>query len=133
MIEANQLRIGNWIMDRGNKQWQIDCWELPNKVAAKAPYIGESLGKPIYGHPLTEDVEYLQPIPLTPEILEKCGFERINHISEGILYKNNWLRCNEFISGWAWRGGYISNKPKYLHQLQNLYYCICGEELIYKP
>ena len=132
MIQANELRIGNWILDRGGKQWQIDCWEAPNKVAAKSPYMGELFEKPIYGHPLTEEVEFLQPIPLTPEILEKCGFimvkedfwQKLNVTI--ILTKDGNNLCFVYVEE-------ILNAPKSLHQLQNLYFALTGEELTFKP
>lgn len=73
----------------------------------------------------------LKPIPLTEEILLKCGFSRrgitsnngskltLHHIDnmypKGRVYWNSWCIL-EYI-------------PKYLHQLQNLYWCLCGEEL----
>ena len=54
MIAANELRIGNWVIDRHG-----------NRIACT--------GVTICG------VEYgdspIEPIPLTPEILEKAGFE----------------------------------------------------------
>lgn len=71
-MEAKELRIGNFIMDRGNKVWQIDYWEYPTKVASKSPFLGyldTNNKKAIYGHPFTEEVDYLQPIPLTEEWL----------------------------------------------------------------
>jgi hypothetical protein len=76
-----------------------------------------------------------KPIPLTPQILEKCGLKGM-HTKR--LYK-------VFKISPAQSGGYnvhISNELgtmdiqqcgiptlNYLHQLQNLYYALTGEEL----
>ena len=70
MIKASELRIGNLVMDRGGKTLVVDYWEGPNKIA-QTMTIGNTTV-----HPLTEYCDYLQPILLTPEILEACGFER---------------------------------------------------------
>lgn len=82
----------------------------------------------------TIELKNINPIPLTPEILEKCGFEceyvskyaikytHLNHAEIGY----NWTK----LSGWFARYyGPILIHIKYLHQLQNLYWCLCGEEL----
>ena len=133
MIQANELRIGNWISDRGGKQWQIDCWEAPNKVAAKEPYMGELFEKPMYGHPLTEEVEYLQPIPLTPEILEKFGFEKDEdgiYLFRSCMYWLDDIKVLQIAIQYA----VALNAPcAYLHQLQNLIFSLTGEELTFKP
>lgn len=134
MIQANELRIGNYIADRGGKIWQIDCWESQNKVAAKAPYIGDMIGMPMYGHPLTEEVDYLQPIFLTPEILEKCGFAwsiyHQAHYLSGFDYVVD--ICDGYCRICKYRRTVTDNvlvRIKYLHQLQNLYFSLTGQEL----
>ena len=139
MIQANELRIGNYIKDRGGKMWQIDHWERHDKVSAKEPIIGECqfTKKPLFGHSLNEYVEYLQPIPLTEELLLRLGFEeymskndiRIS-IGGGVLlqfhFGVNQIEC--------WIGDEISRTDVYyLHELQNLYYSLTKNELTLKP
>lgn len=60
-------------------------------------------------------------IPLTPEILEKCGFVQTSAATFG----------NGIIGIYFGEGEYFYNhgKGKYLHQLQNLYFALTGEEL----
>ena len=123
-MNANELRVGNWVM-YSHKH------ESPLPVAIKIDIsdlilIGENL----------KDYKY-EPIVLSPEILEKCGFE-VDYVSHygGWLIKvkgDEKIRIvwDEFI-GWHWpMNGY--NKPivNSLHQLQNLYFSLCGEELTY--
>lgn len=135
MIQAQELRIGNWVMDRGNKKWQIDCWESSNKVAAKMPYLGDVIGMTMYGHPLTEDVEYLNPIPITPEILEKCGFVKDNSYGHPTFVEKYHVELNQHLSVTfihnEWRVFDIAPNLELnsLHQLQNLYFALTGEEL----
>lgn len=118
MITANELRIGNWIMF-DNRYFQIEC----NSV--HFPYLRTAE----FGAGVV-DYNNIQPIPLTEDILLKCGF----YHNEKIEYR---LHCPEFpitididdfgiqISD-SWEFGSI----KYLHELQNLYYALTKTELI---
>jgi hypothetical protein len=78
------------------------------------------------------------PIPLTPEWLERCGF--IIH-KNGLFVNNDiWIEYKElstpvftpvYSDGSSFRG-YIGKHITYLHQLQNLYHSLTGEELTIK-
>jgi len=78
----------------------------------------------------------LKPIPLTPEILEKCGFYKS---------KTEWIKRTEedpfiieffeFTKAFHYTGGEgvrLGIGGKYLHQLQNLYFALTGDELTIK-
>ena len=67
-----------------------------------------------------------RPIPLTPEILEKCGFE--NSYKFGMVWHNYLKRYAVVVNGES-----IENVPQNLHQLQNLYFALTGTELNYTP
>lgn len=141
-MKANELRIGNLVMDRGNKILQIDWFER-SKVCQKM-----EINK-LEVHPLTEDFEYLQPIPLTEEWLLKFGFILIRYPKEGsdVLTTQRELRGTK----WFYRSndkfniqveckdystvsiGYcVLTKVQFVHQLQNLYFALTGEELTIK-
>ncbi len=64
----------------------------------------------------------LQPIPLTPEIMVMAGFGKGG---EGFYYKNG-IEYNldeQLLEG-------IGDVPlQYVHQLQNLYFALTGQEL----
>ena len=130
-VSVTDLRVGNWIMDRGNKAWQIDCWEHSTKVAAKEPIIGicDFTKKLMHGHPLTEEVDFLKPIPITEEWLLKLGFNKtggtyefIDGLVELVFHKGEVF---EVIEG-QWQS---FKHIKYIHQLQNLYHALTGSEL----
>ena len=134
MIPANELRIGNWIADSGGKFWQIDHWEYWNKVSAKSERIGGGI-IPMMTHPYTEHVEQLSPIPITPEWLERLGFELHKPCGdEGFIkwkHKNGvyllWIEGKFWHDHWS-TGIWINS----VHQLQNLYHALTGQELTVK-
>ena len=73
----------------------------------------------------------IKPIPLTPEILEKCGF-KFNHYAYTYDLAEVSLSQNEF-EPVVWVEGRrleIGRPIKSVHQLQNLYFALTGEELI---
>lgn len=76
----------------------------------------------------TFDVE---PIPLSEEVLLKCGFEEDEtHVSEDHPWAI-WVKNDVVISLPYFEFSFESTdvEIKYLHQLQNLYYALTGEEL----
>lgn len=129
-MTPQELRIGNWVMDRRGNEFQIDHWETRNKVSAKSNAT-MCMGVLMETHPLTEYVDYLKPIPLTEEWLLKFGFEKQD---------NNWktLNLNFATIGWERLAGITLSFEmesiylphiEYVHQLQNLYFALTNEEL----
>lgn len=119
---VQELRIGNWLLDGFGKYYQVEVADLA--LLASRP-----------------DTKECNPIPLTPEILEKAGFvidENAGnwHSPDHTIYKVKGFRVGvkgEYI-GWynsAEDDFYSSFYPelKYLHQLQNLVHSLTGEEL----
>lgn len=126
-MKANELRIGNIVMGKtvdletGDYTWQ--------PIIINADVIKEL--------ELSETQNYLRPIHLTPELLEKWGFEK------GCL--TYFLNENWFL---GWSGTFvflqierqdqtddICERIEFshctsLHQLQNLFFALTGKELI---
>jgi hypothetical protein len=108
-MKASELRIGNWV---------------------KSPLYGvEYEIEFIYESPTIKEIE---PIPLTEEWLLKFRFEKYYE-----YYVNSHLEISEMKS----KKGYdayctdmdfsiFMTEVKYVHQLQNLYFALTGEELI---
>ena len=138
MIDAKELRIGNWIIFKGYRKQIISIREWAAERGIYLIDLGdtrEEMGI------RTIDIH---PIPLTTEILEKCGFKLCANYSDNdytVYYDNDvdlFLTLN-------WRDretGFNPQKPnyegelesfgieiKYLHQLQNLYYALTQKEL----
>ena len=115
-LSATELRIGNLVTDK----WSV----------GKYPFKIVSIGKTIchyFGHQkFSAKYEDLEPIPLTEEWLLRLGFESTN-----TYY---FSKCNLHLQGDI-RGFHLvisridGIKVKYVHQLQNLYFALTGEEL----
>jgi hypothetical protein len=143
-MEAKDLRIGN-IVTIDNNEYLAELKNIPLIVTG----INETsnIGFPKSSHSISlkshnsfhrysQFNEFISPIPLTPEILEKCGFNKEekktnrNDIPSGTyqVYDKGHFAFNS-IHGWWFNGKQLDFPPQYLHQLQNLYYFLCGEEL----
>ena len=119
MIQPNELRLGNLLRDKVSKT-ELKIIELAEKDIVT--YVIDRSKFPL------EKGWSLEPIPLTEEILLKCGLKLItertkNYMLKGIsgepcfhFNKNNTVSC------------YKAN-IKYLHQLQNLYFALTNQEL----
>lgn len=106
-MKANEFRIGNWVTHfhefaKGGEFIKIE-------------YISKD-----------DDWSDCQPIPLTPEILEKAGFTKVIARKSDEAYVCNGVWVNPRNGGFY---SYANSKIEHLHQLQNLYWCLCGEEL----
>lgn len=80
------------------------------------------------------------PIPITEELLEKCGFERNNDTPPYILDLDKGRRVYMFKITYGWILQYVrygvgydetvsKNIVMFVHQLQNAYYLVTGKEL----
>ena len=114
-----ELRIGNWVLSPtelrvGNYfQWiEIASMGIGVDVITKN------------NHYTYED--FKEPIPLTEEWLEKFGFEYSDLNGDSGLWKippfQIYGKYNQFIYDYRLDVNYV-------HQLQNLFYYLCGEEL----
>lgn len=103
MIAANELRIGNWVEQDGR----------PKRV---------SLQDDDFWH-----TERFEPIPLTPELLEKIGFGDAEEVDFGGQITAG--EANHIFMGTITYIKHGRQKVQYLHHLQNIYFALAGEEL----
>lgn len=122
-MDIKELRIGNLIERNG--------------VTAKIELINNEIDEVYF---IDDDFYYndfccnINPIPLTKELILKFGFE------DSIINKNSPINCYEFdlknqclyILTDGKNRITISRFIKYVHQLQNLYFSLTGEELTIK-
>ena len=124
MIQAAELRIANLVLIDNNisKIIGVNKYEVVKDVpdsTLEYEYL----------------IEDLEPIPLTPEILEKCGLSKINE-STIDAYWHAGSSGHPEIQIWHIMGKfnvrYHSGKSitcEHLHQLQNIYFAFTGQEL----
>jgi hypothetical protein len=122
---AHELRIGNWVQDTApyNYLFQVDAGHISKQANG-------------WGY---------RPIPITPEVLEKLGFEKDNiddldgYSSKGrcsiflqpVLLEDgaiDWYTYVQFNVGMPHQH-LVTNPPQYVHELQNLHFCLTGTEL----
>jgi hypothetical protein len=109
-MKANELRIGNYILN-----------ENGNVVL---------LCKSRFRVMIKGNINY-QPIPLTEEWLLRFWFERSGLYfvkSQVYIYDEYGLTD----TGFEYRFNYTQIKLMYVHELQNLYFALTGEELTFK-
>jgi hypothetical protein len=121
-MKINEIRIGNWVRFDNN----IEPAKFTQVNARFFCMVAN--GRPSQEMKPDEDIsDYYQPIPLTPEILEKAGFEPYKYYSDTMSYKRDWFIWTK---GWFQKGIKILNEDvKYLHQLQNIYFSLTNTEL----
>jgi hypothetical protein len=68
----------------------------------------------------TKSLSWIKPIPLTPEWLERCGFEFAPSVGYYVYELPNKPQGIDSIK---------VGSGVFLHQLQNLYFALTGEEL----
>jgi len=143
MLKANELRIGNFIFwnsklssaETSLLPFPIEVTSIfPDKIGYISPGIehrSESFEDDILQTQTThKPIEEFEPILLTRDILEKCGFENTDANDQYSSYRKEFLTIR-FMAGNSTRAK-ISDCEfvcQYLHQLQNLYFDLTGEEL----
>lgn len=127
-METRQLRIGNWVenIKSGRKVEVLEV--LTTRILIKAaPELR-------YTKTITSPSSSYKGIELTPELLEQCGF--VKREDEYVFWpelQNIEYRLVDFY-GWIFSIGFFNWNNEitiiqYLHQLQNLFFALSGEEL----
>ena len=121
MSKAEDLRLNNWveIKDQGVKTYaQVEGIGNLQQVAGQL-----------------WSIEELEPIPLTEEWLKRFGFKLPAHSWIGDKFHlSEYGEGSKHPNGGVWvvamnKNNAIISEIQYVHQLQNLYFAITGEEL----
>jgi hypothetical protein len=129
MIQPNELRIGNYLNSR--KGYTKVVGVLCDMIETETH---------------SDILDNFDPIPITPEILERLGFERSKkensanvwvkyiglrefNIASDFAIPNVWMPLYE-----VYRQGMVHSLAEFsnLHQLQNLIYSLTNKELTFK-
>lgn len=124
MINANELRLGNWVSN-GEKYFTVDISSLYD-----------------IGAGITDKI--IEPIPLTEDLLGKCGFVKelldADNPKEGYWYYKDLSNdkycdlslCSGDKNGICEVTLFPYNESfrfQYLHQIQNVWHALTGQEL----
>ncbi len=120
-MKAQELRIGN-LLKISNKIGNLIS-VLENDVLKISVNSNTNISAPI---------ERFDPIPLTEEWLLKFGFEYTRILCGFNQYRNKILELSITPNGYEIFFTYKWINIKYVHQLQNLYFALTGEELTIK-
>lgn len=138
MINPKELQIGNLL------HWEADHLGAGTSRVTLIKEDGYEIESLCGCYPLDDEMEHIEPIPLTPEWLEQCGFKwdkgfmkiDMKHARMSLgFYAGVSDKMSLFQTSTRGEGsiemefGFGSNHPEYLHQLQNLYLALTGEEL----
>lgn len=117
-MKASELRIGNYI-EKSLKSGQGR--NLIGKIGCQDIFrISENSG------PFNYD-----PIEITMEWVDKFGFNlsvKEGNQNEFRVYKLHGITYNTN-HGWWWENHKLTIQPKHVHELQNLFFALTGEEL----
>lgn len=125
-METSELRLGNWIElrpDHTHRRYievsRINRGSVGNKTTR---FETDNPRQPSEMKELFS--QYLFPIPLTDEIIQRCGFEvRYNGIK---TYYNPLMELDHDFN----LMNYESNvRIRFVHQLQNIYFALTNQEL----
>lgn len=132
-MKANEGRIGNWVLIPTSNEIKIPVF--PKKIKAITLFGDFDFTEPIYPDNHIVPAVHCEGVPITEEILLKSGFNQQidKSISEDVdmcvrhpLYlrwlANDWQLFIKEGGGWF-------KSVRYVHELQNLYFAITGEEL----
>jgi len=112
MIQPEELRLGNYVLSKETQQPQ-----RITGITTENPFIDAITFD-------YTDYEDIDPIPVTEEILLKCGFEK----KDAFWFTKDIIKIETTLSRGRFKyAGFVS--VKHLHQLQNLYFALTGQEL----
>lgn len=114
-MKASELRIGNCV---NYEQTTHIIYQISNNFCSCYWYKGDPRDADTHR---TNDIK---PIPLTEEWLLKFGFKKDNNFTWVKIEMELMQRDDGF---WIWLGADLY--LKYVHQLQNLYHALTGNEL----
>ena len=137
-MKAEELMIGDWLFYKG--QVAAFPFKVEQITKKKVGYHAEPCENRIYYLRLSE----CNPIPLTPEILEKNGFKMVLDINKLPTYRIKWTRNpNLYFTIFTGVDGYwnpvgfgvtiggVNGEVDYVHQLQHaLRICRINKEIV---
>jgi len=126
-MKANELRIGN--LFKTDEIVFVYSIEFNDKKREHRVYV-DNLNRNYKDALFLDEIN---AIPLTEEWLAKFGVKWIDETGYGWIDGNYHFKAKKFKNGridiWINSNLVNNRKTKYVHQLQNLYFALTGEEL----
>lgn len=123
-MNTKDLMIGNWVNRKYyNPNPTNPTWELEKCKVVGTRTNGIIVKLKGGSHSV---LDYWEGIPLTEEILLKCGFRLHNNVYDDDTRFTISQNGDLFLSDWS---GKTIGVIRYLHDLQNLYKCLTKQEL----
>lgn len=116
VMKQNELRIGNWV-------------HIGGKDTTIGELFDDGVTTDLDRHQYEYIYEVLKPIPLTEEWLLKFGFKEGQISTMVYEWRIADHRLQTDLHFFIWMGYKDGIEIKYVHQLQNLYFALTGEEL----
>ena len=127
-MKATELRIGNYVFN----DYLFKNKEI-NGIFDQEIWLCE-IGE--YEFDQRSNIDCIEPIPLTEEWLLKFGFELYDWKLNGKHAKKEWVKGMFVIEANKNNTDFRFKSPlkfiDHVHQLQNLYHALTGEELVTK-
>lgn len=121
MIAPQDLRIGNWVLDEDGKMSSVKS--INDRTVG--------LHTTFYAH--SSSYKTISPLPLSPEILEKCGFEKQAENTYSLEPDFGCYIAKDGVMFYALidneSEGHLLTTIKYLHRLQNIVHALTNTEL----
>ena len=123
MIKANEFRINNYVNALGNVRQirGISQYNQKHRTQTVVHYFEFDNCIPLKGI-------HLKPIPLTEEWL--IGKLNFNKVGVNFIDENDFVIYTRKNGEFVFRSGKYEIVLNYVHQLQNLYFALCGKELV---
>jgi len=133
-MKAESLRIGNYVdVYKGDVHYGIEVVNNISSMGINERLPGEYYA--VFENPMNDEL-LVKPIPLTEEWLIRFGFEGSHALGFRILINQRYnLEISDLNNVKFQRRGLEINcmmNLEYVHQLQNLYYPLNGEELTWR-
>jgi hypothetical protein len=141
MLHARDLRFGNRVLNQKGEIITVQqilsnsiVYDTQLNVSRELTNVGTHYLSSYTAHVVEvvkeTDLQDIEPIALTGVVLEKCGFRNFVREEWIITYGNAHIDFEFTEEGLRLRNPAPSRVSiKYLHQLQNFFYAIAGQEL----
>ena len=132
MLAVSELRVGNYFLADDQPQ-TVSAINVIADAPAQSLEIGFYTGDQL--HYLPAGSQRLQPMPLTDELLQKCGFKFDTYFKRWQKKKKIFgpgvdMELDGDYTALDFSGSPVLKEIKHLHHLQNLYYALKRQELM---